>query len=144
MADEPILLFKKVFGALRPANKAAERALDALDDKPMRVRITRTTGNIKRNALYWSVLHIAAPLLSEAVEGGVFTAELLHRVLKDRYGLVTVLRLPSGDVVKDYDSTSFASMTEPERAAFIDWSITTLSAWLKCDVTTLRNEAEAA
>ncbi|MGJ3630057.1 hypothetical protein AB5I41_31705 [Sphingomonas sp. MMS24-JH45] len=35
----------------------------------MRVRITHTTGNVRRNALYWSCLSIAAPMLSERIEG---------------------------------------------------------------------------
>jgi len=45
MSDEPPLLFRKVLGALRPANKAAEAALSAIGDDVMRIRITRTTGN---------------------------------------------------------------------------------------------------
>jgi len=50
--DEAPLLFRKVLGSLRPANKAAEAALSAIGDGVMRIRITRTTGNVKRNALY--------------------------------------------------------------------------------------------
>lgn len=144
MADEAPLLFRRVFGSLRPANKAAEEALSAIGDAPMRVRITRTTGNVRRNALYWSCLSIAAPMLSERIEGDPLTAELLHRILKDRAGLVRVVKLPSGDTIKDYESTSFASMPEHERARFIDWALATLSKWLGCDVTDLRREAEAA
>jgi hypothetical protein len=144
MSDEPILLAKKVLGSLRPANKACEEALAALDDKPFRIRITRTTGNVRRNALYWSCLGLAAPMLSERIEGDALNAELLHRILKDRGGLVRTITLPSGDTIKDYDSTSFASMTEPERARFIDWALETLSKWLGCDVTDLRREGEAA
>lgn len=144
MADEPVYLARKVLGSLRPANKAAEEAFAAIDDKPVRIRITRTNGNVKRNALYWSCLALAAPMLSERIEGDALSAELLHRILKDRYGLVRVITLPSGDQIKDYESTSFASMAEPERAAFIDWALQTLSKWLGVDVTDLRREAEAA
>lgn len=144
MSDEPILLARKVLGSLRPANKASEQAFAAVDDKPIRIRITRTNGNVRRNALYWSCLALAAPMLSERVEGDALTAELLHRILKDRFGLVRTVTLPSGDTIKDYESTSFAKMTEPDRAAFIDWALQTLSKWLGVEVTDLRREAEAA
>jgi len=143
MADEPVLLFRKVLGSLRPAGKAAEEALAAIDDKPIRVRITRTTGNTRRNALYWACLGVAAPMLSERIDGAALNADLLHRILKDKAGLVRVLTLPSGDTIKDYESTSFAKMPENERAAFVDWALETLSKWLGCDVTDLRREGEA-
>lgn len=144
MADAPPLIFRRILGSLRPVGPIAEKALAALDDGPVRVRITRTAGNVKRNAFYWSVLGIAAPMLSERIEGDALDAEMLHRILKDRRGLVRVITLPSGDTIKDYDSTSFSKMPEHERAAFIDWSIATLSRWLGCDVSDLRSEAEAA
>lgn len=144
MADEAPLLFRRVFGALRPANKASEEALAAIGDGPVRIRITKTTGNVKRNALYWSCLAIAVPMLSERIEGDALTTDMLHRILKDRAGLVRIIKLPSGDTIKGYDSTSFASMPENERARFIDWALQTLSRWLGCDVTDLRREAEAA
>jgi hypothetical protein len=144
MSDEPILLARKVLGSLRPANRAAETAFAVLDDKPFRIRITRTNGNVRRNALYWSCLALAAPMLSERIEGDALSAELLHRILKDRYGLVKTITLPSGDTIKDYESTSFASMAEPQRAAFIDWALETLSKWLGVTVTDLRREGEAA
>lgn len=143
MADEPPLIFRKVLGSLRPASRAAEEALAAIDDKPVRVRITRTTGNVRRNGLYWACLGVAAPMLSERIEGDALSPELLHRILKDRAGLVRVIALPSGDVIKDYDSTSFAKMPENERARFVDWALDTLSRWLGCNVTDLRREGEA-
>jgi hypothetical protein len=143
MSDQPPLLFRKVFGSLRPANKAAEEALAAIGDEPMRVRITKTTGNVRRNAFYWSMLSVAAPMLSERIEGDALTPELLHRILKDRAGLVRVITLPSGDVIKDYESTSFAKMPENERAQFVDWSVQTLSKWLGCPADDLRREGEA-
>jgi hypothetical protein len=65
-------------------------------------------------------------------------------VLKDRYGLVKIVTLPSGETIKDYDSVSFASMTEPQRAKFIDWAFNTVSSWLGVDVDTLTKEARDA
>lgn len=139
MADSPPLHFAKHLGMLKPANRAAEEALAAIDGT-VRVRITRTRGNVRRNGLYWAVLGVAAPMLEEKAPG--LTVELLHKVLKDRFGLVKLVTLPSGEAIKDYESISFAKMTEPVRAEFIDWSLNVLSGWLGCDVTELRTEAE--
>jgi hypothetical protein len=138
MADSPPLFFEKRLGGLFPASPAAEKAMQAVDGR-VRVKITRTQGNNKRIALYWIVLGICAPMLDEQAPG--ITDDLLHKVLKDRRGLVRIVTLPSGEQVKDYDSISFASMTEVERAAFIDWAFTTLSGWLGVDVPTLTKEA---
>lgn len=143
MADEAPLLFRKVLGSLRPANAAATDALAAIGDKPIRCRITRTTGNVRRNALYWACLGVAAPMLSERIDGAALNAELLHQVLKDKAGLVRVITLPSGETIKDYQSTSFSKMPENERAAFVDWALQTLSKWLGVEVTDLRREGEA-
>jgi hypothetical protein len=141
VADAPPLFFERRLGGLFPACPAAEKALAAVDGR-VRVKITRTHGNNKRLSLYWITLGIAAPMLDEVAPG--ITDELLHKVLKDRYGLVRIVKLPSGEEVKDYDSISFASMTEVERAAYIDWSLTTLSKWLGVDVETLTKEARDA
>ncbi|WP_051767896.1 hypothetical protein [Sphingobium sp. DC-2] len=145
--DNPPLLFKRVFGSLRPANRAAEEAMANVGDKPVRVRITAVGGNVRRNGLYWAVLGMVTPMLSERIEGDALTTGLLHKILKDRYGLVPVVTLPSGDKVKDYDaaSTAFHRMTEPERAEYVTWALATLSKWLGVDVEDLRREgAEAA
>jgi hypothetical protein len=141
MADEPPLLFERRLGGLFPVNDAAEQALAAVSGK-VRVKITRTQGNNKRIALYWIVLGIAAPMLDEKAPG--ITADLLHKILKDRRGLVRIVTLPSGEQIKDYDSISFHSMTEVERAAFIDWAFNTLSSWLGCSVEELVAEGKAA
>jgi hypothetical protein len=139
MSDAPPLFFDKRLGGLFPASPAAEQALASVTGR-VRVKITRTQGNNKRIALYWIVLGIVAPMLDEKAPG--ITDDLLHKVLKDRRGLVKIVTLPSGEAIKDYDSISFASMTEPERAAFIDWAFNTLSGWLGVDVQTLTKEAK--
>jgi hypothetical protein len=139
MSDQPPLLFERRLGGLFPANPAAEKALAAVQGR-VRVKITRTQGNNKRIALYWIVLGLAAPMLDEQAPG--ITDELLHNVLKDRAGLVRIVTLPSGEQVKDYASISFATMTEPERAKYIDWAFTTLSGWLGVSVEELTSEAK--
>ena len=139
MADEAPLFFERRLGGLFPACPAAEKALSAVNGR-VRVKITRTQGNNKRIALYWIMLGIAAPMLDDVAPG--ITDELLHNVLKDRRGLVRVITLPSGEQVKDYDSISFASMTEVERAAYIDWAFVTLSNWLGVAVEELTTAAK--
>lgn len=141
MADEAPLFFERRLGGLFPACPAAEKALAAVQGR-VRVKITRTQGNNKRLALYWITLGIAAPMLDEQAPG--LTDELLHKVLKDRYGLVRIVKLPSGEEVKDYDSVSFSAMTEPERAAFIDFAFKALSSWLGVSVEELTKEARDA
>ena len=141
MADHPPLFFERRLGGLFPVCPAAEQALSAVQGR-VRVKLTRTQGNNKRLALYWIVLGLAAPMLDEQAPG--LTDELLHNVLKDRYGLVKIVTLPSGEQIKDYNSISFHAMTEPERAKFITWAFETLSKWLGIDVETLTKEASAA
>jgi hypothetical protein len=142
--DTAPLIFRKVLGGLRPVGPIAEEAMRALDEQPVRIKITRTAGNVRRNALYWTCLGIAAPMLSDRIQGDAIDAEMLHKILKDRRGLVRIITLPSGDTIKDYDSTSFAKMSEPERAAFVDWSLNTLSKWLGVNVEDLVREGQAA
>jgi len=141
MAEQPPLFFERRLGGLFPACPAAEQALASVTGR-VRVKITRMQGNNKRIALYWIVLGLAAPMLDEQAPG--LTDALLHNVLKDRYGLVKIVTLPSGEQIKDYDSISFHAMTEPERAKFIDWAFETVSKWLGVSVEELTKEASAA
>lgn len=144
VAESAPLLFRRVLGSLKPVNKTTEEALSAFaPDATLRVKITRSTGNTRRNSLYWCVLGIAAPMLSEKIEGDPINADLLHRILKDRRGLVRVVTLPSGETIKDYESTSFAKMPENERAAYIDWALSVLSKWLGVSVEGLRREGQS-
>jgi hypothetical protein len=82
-------------------------------------------------------------MLSERIQGDAIDPEMLHKILKDRRGLVRLIHLPSGDTIKDYDSTSFAKMPENERAAFVTWSFETLSKWLGVPVEALMSEGKA-
>lgn len=143
MAERTPLYFAKRLGGLYPACPAAEKALAAVDGR-VRVRITSSRGNDKRMSLYWVVLTIAAPILSDLCQGEPMDEAMLHRVLKDRLGLYTETILPSGEVVKNYDSISFAKMPENERAAFIDRAFVCLSKWLGIPVETLTTEARNA
>lgn len=143
MSDRAPLFFVKRLGGLYPACPAAETALAAVDGK-VRVKLTRTQGNNKRIALYWIVLGLCAPMLSEKCSGDAIDDEMLHDILKDRKGLYTMTVLPSGEIVKNYRSISFHTMTEDERSAFINWAFETLSKWLDVPVETLIEEGRAA
>jgi hypothetical protein len=143
MSDEAPLFFERRLGGLFPACPAAEKALSAVSGR-VRVKITRSQGNNRRIALYWIVLGICAPLLSDRLDGDAIDDAMLHKILKDRRGLVRTIALPSGDTLKDYDSISFASMTEPERTAFIDWAFQTLGKWLGVPVEALTSEVRTA
>lgn len=141
MRETPPLLFCKHLGALRPANPAAEKAIAAIEGKsPVRVEIKQTRGNQGRMALYWIVLAKAAEALSDMVEGDALDDVMLHQVLKDRRGLYTTTKLPSGEVLKNYRSIGFSKMTENERAAYVDWAFQTLAKWLGCTVDELTTE----
>lgn len=141
MADTPPILFKRNLGGLYPANAYAEKQLEALDrSAPIRVEFKQTRGNNRRIALYWIVLAKAAEALSEICEGDPLDEKLLHRILKDRKGLYTETILPSGEVIKNYDSISFARMPENERAEFIDWAFNTLAKWLRISVRELTSD----
>jgi len=143
VADKPPLFFERKLGGLFPACPAAEKALSAVQGR-VRVKMTRTQGNNKRIALYWIVLGLAAPMLSEKCSGDAIDDEMLHDILKDRRGLYTMTVLPSGEIVKNYRSISFATMNEADRAKYIDWAFETLSKWLEVPVETLVEEAQAA
>lgn len=135
MAETPPILFRRHLGGLYPASAYAEKQLEALDrSAPVKVEFKRTRGNDRRMALYWIVLAKAAEALSDICEGDALDETLLHRILKDRKGLFTETILPSGEAIRNYDSISFAKMTEPDRAEYIDWAFRTLAKWLNVSV----------
>jgi len=135
MVDAPPLLFRTHLGGLRPANLAAEKAFAALGKAAtVRIEIKRTRGNAGRMAVYWITLAKAAPVLSEMCQGDALDEALLHRVLKDRRGLFTETVLPSGEIIKNYDSISFHKMTEPQRSEYVSWAFETLAKWIGCTV----------
>lgn len=141
MSESAPLLFKRKLGTLAPANRAAEEAVRALEDRTqVRVEIKATRGNWQRMKLYWACVNLAVENLDELVPG--LTSKLLHQKLKRESGRARKVEFPSGDVEWDYDSISFDKMTENERAEYITWSLETLSRWLGCDVQDLRREGE--
>lgn len=146
MADKEPLLFRVQLGTLRPINGAAEEALKAIgSNAPVRVEIKRTSGNTKRLAFYWVMLKIALENLEDAFDGPV-TTKALHRWLKREAGIATpIISRKTGEIVDwDYDSISFHTMPENERAEFIDFASKKLAARLGVDPHVLMTEAKAA
>lgn len=144
MADKEPILFRKSFGALRPATPAAEDLMASLPDKLVRVEITNIRGNTKRLGLYWICLKKACELLSDAVDG-ILSRHALHRWLKREEGLAKpIMSKRTGEIIDyDYESIAFENMPENERAQFIDAALERISRRLGCDVTQLRQEGEA-
>lgn len=143
MADTEPLLFRPLLGALRPACGAAEDAMSALPAGSLvRIEIKKTTGNVKRLAWYWVMLKLVLENLEDAFDGPM-TTKALHRWLKREAGLATPIRSKrTGEIIDwDYDSISFATMPENERAEFVDFASKKLSARLGVDVETLKQEA---
>lgn len=140
--EQPPLLFTKQLGSLRPANKAAEAAIKAVDGT-CRVRITKVNRNQRRRAFYWIMLDAAASALHDRHDIDM-DAELLHDVLKRKLGLGTEITLPSGEVVFKPRSTSDKAMDEVERAHWTDRCVNALSRWLGVPVQTLLDEARAS
>lgn len=145
MPDAEPLLFHATLGTLRPITGAAEDALSKLAGQQVRVEIKRSTGNTRRMAFYWVMLKIALENLSDAFDGPV-TTKALHRWLKREAGhAAPIVSRKTGEVIDyDYDSISFASMPENERADYVDWAAQKLATRLGCDPTVLMDEARAA
>ena len=146
MADVEPLLCRAIMGALRPMNGAAEDAIKAITaGSIVRIEIKRTVGNIKRMAWYWVMLKLALDNLSDAFDGPM-TTKMLHRWLKREAGLVKPVRSKkTGEIIDyDYDSISFHTMPENERADYIDFASNLLAKRLGVDVMTLQKEAMAA
>jgi hypothetical protein len=143
MSDKEPILFRSMLGSLRPVSAAAEEAVKATAGGVVRVEIRRTTGNTRRLAKYWVCLRIAAEQLSDAVDG-ILTVKALHRRLKRDLGLAPpIVSKKTGEIIDyDYESISFASMPENERAEYVTAALEKISAWIGCDVATLSKEAE--
>ena len=141
-ADTPPMLFDAHLGMLRPANSAAAEAM-----REIRGRVTVTikggTANQRRRGLYWVVADLVVPLLNEAHNLTLDTADL-HDITKVKLKLYDEVRLPSGEVYRKLKSTGNRTMNEAERADFTNRAFALWSTWCGVPVETLRREAEAA
>lgn len=142
MAERAPLLFNVRLGGLFPANSAAEAAMREIKGR-VRCEITGGKGNQRRRGLYWSVVALVVPLLNDAY-GLTLDDDDLHDITRDKLKLVDEIVLPSGEIHRKRRSTKNRAMNEADRADYTDRALALWSTWTGVDVTTLRNEAEAA
>ena len=142
MADKSPLIFETRLGMLAPANRAAQEAMREIKGR-VSVKITGGKANQRRRGLYWVTAALVAPILND-LHNLTLTDDELHDITRDKLGMYDAFTLPSGDVFKRYHSTSNRAMAEHERAAYLERCLALWSTWTGIDVTTLRQEAEAA
>lgn len=145
MADKEPILYIKRLGAWRPATPAAEEEFRLIPEGAVRrMAISGIRGNTRRLALYWVCLKKACELLSDAVEG-ILSRHALHRWLKREEKLATpIISKKTGEIIDyDYESISFEKMPEHERSEYINAALERISRRLGCDVTEIKQDAEA-
>lgn len=140
--DRAPLYFETHLGMLRPANAAAENAMREIRGK-VRCEIKGGVANQRRRGLYWSVAALVVPLLNDA-HNLTLDEQDLHDITREKLRVGTSIRLPSGDTYFKPASTSNRAMNEAERAEYTTKALALWSTWTGVDVTTLRDEAEAA
>lgn len=142
MSDKAPLYFETHLGMLRPANAAAENAMREIRGK-VRCEIKGGVANQRRRSLYWSVAALVVPLLNDA-HNLTLDEQDLHDITREKLRVGTFIKLPSGDTYFKPASTSNRAMNEAERADYTTKALALWSVWTGVDVTTLRDEAEAA
>ena len=118
MTDKPPLHFVKAFGALRPANRAAEQAMQAINGKVV-VKLSGMTRNQRRRGFYWTLLDVTAEVLASSTDTP-WDAETLHDEVRKALRFGTELKTPSGRTVFKPRSTADRNMSEVDRAAWTD------------------------
>jgi len=142
MSDKPPLVFTSHLGMLRPANAAAQTAMQDVKGRVV-VTIKGGVANQRRRGLYWAVAGLVVPLLNDRF-GMTLDEQDLHDITRQKLRLYDEIPLPSGDVHRKLKSTSDRAMSEPERAEFTDRALRLWSTWSGVDVTTLTDEVRAA
>jgi hypothetical protein len=140
MSDTAPLYFETRLGMLKPANAAAEQALQEIKGR-VRVEIKGGIANQRRRSLYWAVAALVVPLLNERF-GLTIDEQDLHDITREKLRLYSEIVLPSGEIHHKLRSTSNRAMNEAERADFTTRALALWSAWTGIDATTLRHEAE--
>lgn len=140
MSDKAPLVFETHLGMLRPANAAAETAMQAIRGR-VRVDIKGGVANQRRRGLYWAVAALVVPLLNDR-HGMTLDEQDLHDITRQKLKIGHWIELPSGDRRFKPASTSNRAMNESDRAAYTDRALHLWSTWCGVDVATLRTEAE--
>lgn len=138
--DKAPLIFEAKLGMLKPANKAAEQAMQEVKGR-VTVKISGGKANQRRRGLYWAVMALVVPLLNCRYQLTLDDQDL-HDITRDKLRLFDEVKLPSGDVHKKRRSTSNRAMNEAERAEYTDRALQLWSTWVGVPVETLRDEAK--
>lgn len=139
-SDKAPLYFQTHLGMLRPANAAAEHAMQEIKGR-VRIEIKGGAANQRRRSLYWCVAALVVPLLNDA-HGFTLDEQDLHDLTRTKLRLYDEFKLPSGEVHRRLHSTSNRAMNEAARADYTDRALALWSTWTGVGVTTLRAEAE--
>lgn len=139
MTDKAPLIFEAKLGMLKPANMAAEQAMQEVKGR-VTVKISGGKANQRRRGLYWAVMALVVPLLNCRYQLTLDDQDL-HDITRDKLKLFDEVRLPSGDIHKKRRSTSNRAMNEAERAEYTDRALQLWSTWVGVPVETLRDEA---
>lgn len=137
--DKAPLIFEAKLGMLKPANMAAENAMQEVKGR-VTVKISGGKANQRRRGLYWAVMALVVPLLNCRYQLTLDDQDL-HDITRDKLRLFDEVKLPSGDVHKKRRSTSNRAMNEAERAEYTDKALQLWSTWVGVPVETLRDEA---
>jgi hypothetical protein len=138
------MIFARALGSLRPVNIQAQQAVHSIEQGArVVVKFSKGGYNLRRLGFYWVMLGVAAEQLSTMTDGPL-DAEMLHRILKRKLELGTWTTLPSGERFFDEESISVATMSEPDRAAWVERVSAVLASWLGVPIETLMDEARAA
>ena len=140
MSDKAPMFFEARLGGLFPANRMAEESMREIKGR-VRVEIKGGTANQRRRALYWVINGIVCGILND-LHNMTLTEADLHDIMRDKFGMYDVIRLPSGDEKKRFYSTSNRSMNEAARAEYLNRCLDVWSKWCGVDVTALRQEGE--
>jgi hypothetical protein len=140
MADKAPLYFTAKLGMLKPANRAADDALQHITGT-VRAVLTGGNANQRRRSLFWVLVGIVTPILND-MHGLTLTDDDLHDVMRDKFSMYDEITLPSGEKHRKRWSTSNRAMNEADRAEYLNKCIDVWSKWTGIDVTTLRKEGE--
>jgi hypothetical protein len=138
--DKAPLYFEAHLGMLRPANRAAETAMQEIRGR-VTVKITGGTANQRRRNLYWAVAELVVPLLNDRYDMTLNSSDL-HHITREKLGIGERISLPSGETYFKPASTSNRAMNETQRAEYTNRAFALWSRWSGVEVETLRREAE--
>lgn len=141
MKDKAPLLFEARLGMLKPANAAAEQAMQNINGR-VKVTITGGKANQRRRGLYWVLVSIVTPILND-LHTLTLDDDDMHDLMRDKFKMFDEVTLPSGDVHRKRWSTKNTAMNEVDRAEYLNKCIDVWSKWTGIDVATLRHEAQA-